>query len=220
MLNKQKIQTAIEINPERVKTLQDISTTAQKITADKSYRRQLSELTGLKPARLDNKTFPIIINAIKAGNYVDTAAQLVGISPTLLKRYLEKGSQEYLQIQDELDEGTLEENEVQLSIYAQLFMVTSQANAESQADLIAMITKAGKSQWAAAAWLLERRHGKQFGKPANVTTSKEIKHTVKTIVDPIKRASSDDEFLALAAGQRQREETRTMKITETTSGEK
>lgn len=212
--------TLADKNPERIQEVKnDISLLSKQTVAETSYRKQLAQLTGLKPAKLDSNTFPIIIKAIKNGNYIETAAQLVGISPTLLKRYLERGSQEYLQIQDELDAGTLEENEIQLSIYAQLFMVTSQATAQSQVDLIEMISKAGKSNWTAAAWLLERRHGKQFGKPANVTTSKEIKHTVKTMVDPIKRANSDDEFLALAAKQQQLQETHTVRITETISNE-
>jgi hypothetical protein len=178
-------------------------------------------LTDAKPAKLDAKNLAVIITLIKAGNHIDTAAQTVGIGSQLIKRYLSIGHDEYETVMQQLEnEEPGEESDVQLSIYAQLYVNVLQAQAYGQAECVEKISKAGMFQWQAAAWLLERRHGKQWGRPATTATTKEVKHTIRTTAPVIKRVRSDDEFLALTQQQTEIQTTiKTVEIKEQTRNE-
>ena len=68
--------------------------------------------------------------------------------------------------------------------YIKFFNAVQQANADGQLDLLAKLEQAGKNDWRAAAWILERRHRKDYGanvdvttdnKPVNITVSYEDK---------------------------------------------
>ena len=174
-------------------------------------------LTNIKPTKLDSKTFPVLIELLKKGNTVDVAASIVGISTDLMRKYLAFGHQEYVQKQEQLDSGELDEEDIELSIQAQLYYIVTQAQAQNQSELLQVITGHGKLNWQAAAWILERRHSKQWGKKPTTTNTKEIKHTIKTTAVPVSRATGDDAFLEMAKQQKQiAESTTTVKMTETT----
>lgn len=174
-------------------------------------------LTNIKPTKLDSKTFPLIIELLKKGNTIDVAASIVGISAELMRKYLAFGHQEYTQKQEMLDSGELDEEDIELSIQAQLYYIVTQAQAQNQAELLQIITGHGKLNWQAAAWILERRHSKQWGRKPTTTNTKEIKHTIKTTAMPVTRATGDDAFLEMAKQQKQLAESTTtvVKMTET-----
>ena len=82
-------------------------------------------LTNIKPTKLDSKTFPVLIELLKKGNTVDVAASIVGISTDLMRKYLAFGHQEYVQKQEQLDSGELDEEDIELSIQAQLYYIVT-----------------------------------------------------------------------------------------------
>lgn len=181
-------------------------------------KTRFSDLIGVKAVKLTTASFELILDALSKGNHIDVAAALAGITPEAMQRYLQRGSQEYNTVLQQIEEGVLEENEVILSIYAELYLAVINAEAKGQNDLVTIIRNESASNWSAAAYLLERRYGKNWAKQST-STSREVeeKRVVKTLIAPTQKASSDKEFMALVQKAQMTEETVTKKYTETTT---
>ena len=90
-----------------------------------------------------------LLDAIRAGNYVETAVAYVGISKETYYKWLRRGAK----------------GEAKFKAFADAVM---QCQAESEARDVAIIGSAAVSQWQAAAWRLERKHPERWGRKDRV----------------------------------------------------
>ena len=102
----------------------------------------MSRKTKLTPERQAK-----IVQAITAGNYLETAARFGGITDRTLHRWMAKGKEE---------PG---------SIYGQFCQAVEKARATAEVRNVALIQKAAEAgNWQAAGWWLERSFPKRFGR--------------------------------------------------------
>lgn len=152
-----------------------------------------------KIIRLNEKNAKIIVDAVAEGNYIETAAQLVGLHPKMVMRYLKNGFIEYEKQMSLLENGIIEEKDLKLTIQGHFYLAVTKARARAQADGINVINKAGKEgAWQAIAWRLERVFPKQFGKKTETKVEGEVKHTIRTVAPKLARVGSEAEFVELA----------------------
>jgi|LakMenEpi03Aug12_release.lakeMendotaPanAssembly.Ray.scaffolds.fasta_scaffold931249_2 transposase len=104
-----------------------------------------------RPTKLNEQTHEAIVTAVRAGNYVETAAQAAGISERTFYHWMERGEADY---ESDLD-----------SPFSQFFQAVEKAKAESEKIDLDLIAKAaGEGNWQAAAWRLERRFKDKWGR--------------------------------------------------------
>lgn len=91
-----------------------------------------------------------ICDAIRMGNYMETAAAFAGISKDTFYRWLKKGAR------------------ARSGIYREFHDAVHKALAEAEVRDVAIIANAAKESWQAAAWRLERRHPERWGKKERI----------------------------------------------------
>lgn len=101
---------------------------------------------GGRPSKLTPEVQAELVKWIKAGNYIETAARLVGVSKRSVFTWLEKG--------DGQKRGR----------YAEFSRAVRGAMAEAEARLILLIDKSANTDWKAAAWRLERQYPDRWGR--------------------------------------------------------
>jgi transposase len=107
---------------------------------------------GGRPTKLTADTQAKIVEAIRAGNYLETAAAYAGVNKASLHRWLKDGRN-----------GK--------SLAAKRFCDSVEAAlASAEVAAVAGITAAGKTQWQALAWRLERMHQHRWGRKDRVET--------------------------------------------------
>jgi transposase len=87
-----------------------------------------------------------VVEAIRGGNYVETAAACAGIGRGTLEDWMQRGRLE----------GT--------GIYAEFAHAVEMARAKAHKDTVAIIRKASFDSWQAAAWWLERSFPDLWGR--------------------------------------------------------
>lgn len=87
-----------------------------------------------------------IVGVLRSGNYAQVAAQCAGIGETTFYRWLQQGEEE------------------ESGIYRDFREAVKNAEAEAEADSVAIIETAGRKEWQARAWLLERKHPYRWGR--------------------------------------------------------
>ncbi len=95
----------------------------------------MARATKLTPERGER-----IEKAVRAGNYLDSAARSAGVHPSTLYRWLQRG--------DEETEG----------IYYDFAQEVRRAEAEAEVHAVAVLRKAMADDWRASLAYLERRH--------------------------------------------------------------
>lgn len=145
------------------KNVGNVSAPANKHNREKGKRAKKILSPGSKdgrPTKLDDEAASKILAYVRAGSYVETAAAAAGINKSTLYAWLKQGAAEI--------EGP--------------FRNFSNAieKAMAEADLIDLthISNAAKTNWQAAAWRLERRNPKHFGRVAE-----ESQRTVRVTVE-------------------------------------
>lgn len=98
-----------------------------------------------RPSKLTPERQKRIVDAIRAGNYVETAAEYAGIGKTTFYRWMEQGEQ------------------ASHGIYREFRDAVMRARAEAEARSVALIQKAAPDDWRAAAWWLERAFPDRWG---------------------------------------------------------
>jgi transposase len=93
-----------------------------------------------RPTKLDPTVAGLIVEALKAGNYLETAAAYAGIDKATLHRWLKDGRA-----------GKSPE-------LVEFCASVEKAVAHAEVIAVASITAAGKRNWQALAWRLERMH--------------------------------------------------------------
>ena len=119
-------------------------------------------------SKLTPETHTKIIGAIKAGNYLETAAAYAGIDQGTLHRWLNRG-------QDETETDPR---------YSQFREAVQNARAEAEARNVALIQRAAnEGTWQAAAWYLERTASNRWGRRAALEVTGEGGGAVQIAVD-------------------------------------
>ena len=100
-----------------------------------------------RPTKLTPALQQKICEAVRAGNYLQTAAAFAGVHKTTLHRWLRFGAEE------------------QRGQYHEFAQAVEKAQADSEARDVALIAKAaGEGVWQAAAWRLERKFPDRWGR--------------------------------------------------------
>lgn len=109
-----------------------------------------------------------IVEAVRAGNFIETAAAFAGLSKQTLYNWLKEGMRE----RDRRENG--EEPDRTKDMYVKFSIDIEQAMAEAEMRDVEIITKAAEQQWQAAAWRLERKFPDRWGKKVAVDAKQEI----------------------------------------------
>jgi hypothetical protein len=109
-------------------------------------------MAGRPPIELTPELQETVIGALKAGNYIETAAALVGVHHDTLREWVKKGRR-----------GDPR--------YEEFAHAVAQAIASAEARDLAVIGRAANEHWQAAAWRLERRFNDRWGRKNDVSLS-------------------------------------------------
>ena len=115
---------------------------------------------GGRPTKLDERTQEKIVSAIKAGNYIETAAAYAGISKNTLYEWLKRGEREKQRV-EKSNKAKIKKSE---EIYVIFTDAVEKALAEAEMRDVLIIGKAAEKEWQAAAWRLERKFPDRWGK--------------------------------------------------------
>jgi hypothetical protein len=99
-----------------------------------------------RPTKLCPEVRDKIVQAIRAGNYIETAAAYAGIAKDTLYAWLRRGAA-----------GTEPE-------YSEFAAAVEQALASAETRDVALIGQAAEKEWQAAAWRLERKFPDRWGR--------------------------------------------------------
>lgn len=100
-----------------------------------------------------------IVEALRNGNYIETAARYAGITPQAFWKWMKRGTEERQAIEDGADPNPDEE------IYVDFVDAVEKARGQSEMRNVGLIQKAAvDGTWQAAAWFLERSYPKRWGR--------------------------------------------------------
>lgn len=108
-----------------------------------------------------------VVQLVKAGNYIDTAAACCGVHTSTLKYWLRKGAQS--------PRGR----------YGIFATAVKEAEAHAEASAVVRVRKFGKTHWQAEAWYLERRLPRKWGRQDRPTEepSREVERAREIMQD-------------------------------------
>lgn len=113
---------------------------------------------GGRPTLLTDAVQEKIEQAMRAGNYLETAAAFAGISARLVRMWLARGAA--AQRRDEQGLGVAPEDQG----FLRFFQAVEEARAMGEVRDVARIVQAGERDWRAAAWRLQHRHPDRWGR--------------------------------------------------------
>lgn len=105
-----------------------------------------------RPSKLTPLVQERIVKALQAGAHPETAARYAGTDRSTYYRWLERGDPDGTESRD--------------APYREFRLAVEQAEAEAELRDVGLIAKAGKHDWRAVAWRLERRHRERWGRAA------------------------------------------------------
>src|SRR5579862_9343198 len=103
-----------------------------------------------RPSKLTPENAQRVLDCIRAGNYLETAAAYAGISKSSLFSYLRRG------------------NRQRRGKYRDFLEAVERALAESEIRDVLTVERASKTDWKAAAWRLERKFPARWGRRMQV----------------------------------------------------
>lgn len=113
-----------------------------------------------RPTKLTPERMKRIVDAIRAGNYLDTAAEYGGISHQTFYNWMDRGRTEKERVEGD-GRTKVREDE---AIFVEFFESVTRARAEAETRNVALIQQASREDWRAAAWFLERSFQERWGK--------------------------------------------------------
>jgi transposase len=101
-----------------------------------------------RPSKLTDDVQTKILQAIQAGNWLETASAYAGVDASTVRRWMAKG-----------------ESEDSEEPYRAFCALIKQARAQAEIRAVALIQKAAQDgTWQASAWYLERSHPDRWGR--------------------------------------------------------
>lgn len=178
--------------------------------------KQQRKLAGGRPTKLTPEVQEVIVSAIRAGNYIETAAALAGISKDALYDWLKKGNDPYgfakariyREFADAVKKAVAESEERDLAIIqraAEGYEVvrkraTTRRNEETgKLEVVEQSVEQSRDfSWTAAAWRLERKFPDRWARRDHVQVSgdKEAPLIVQQQADPYSGRNLSELMLA------------------------
>ena len=115
-----------------------------------------------RPSKLSPEIAAVIADTVSAGCTIDSSVKAAGVSPASYFSWLARGAKARKRKDIMEDAGV--EWDYEDRIYLEFLDKITCAKAKSEAALVAKIHEAGKDDWRAYAFLLERRFPNQWGK--------------------------------------------------------
>lgn len=112
-----------------------------------------------RPTKLTQELQDKIVDVIRAGNYIETAASFAGLSKNTLYDWMKRGARERERI-DNTGKKMLKKEQP----FVEFSDAIEKALAEAEMRDVLRIGEASKSDWKAAAWRLERKFPQRWGK--------------------------------------------------------
>lgn len=101
-----------------------------------------------------------IVDALKMGNYIETASALAGVHKSTVYDWLKRGAREKDRINKSPNARMKKEEEP----FVRFSDVVEKAMAEAEQRDLLIIAKASQQDWKASAWRLERRFPHRWGR--------------------------------------------------------
>lgn len=108
-------------------------------------------MTAGRPTKLTPELQAEICKVLAAGNYLETACAFVGVSKVTVRNWIKAGARQ------------------KKGQYSEFLNAIKKAMAQAELSDVATIKAAGKENWQAAAWRLERKNYKRWGRKDKVT---------------------------------------------------
>ena len=119
-----------------------------------------------RPHKLDEDKIARVVEALRAGNYMETAAAYAGISKSILYKWLANGREVRQKVAKGGIASDLEAKQLEL------LDAVEKARAEAEVRNVHLIQQAAQGgTWQAAAWFLERSHPGKWGRREKVEMS-------------------------------------------------
>jgi hypothetical protein len=116
-----------------------------------------------RPTSLTPEVSTRILDIIKAGGYVEAAAQAAGVSRSTFHAWFDRGHPDGVVTDPEKpDERVRRKDDEPFRVFR---AKVEQAKAEGEAINVARVSAAAVKDWKAAAWILERTHPDRWGGP-------------------------------------------------------
>lgn len=106
-----------------------------------------------RPTKLTRDMHDQIVDHVRQGNYIDTAAALCGVTRESITNWVRRG------------------REAKHGVYREFFIAITRAQAETEMRLLALIDGQAAGDWRAAAWRLERIRRSRYSE------KKRLEHT-------------------------------------------
>ena len=135
-----------------------------------------------RPTKLTKELTEEIAQYLRAGNYIETTAALVGINRDSIYEWLKRGAAE----QERLIKNPRARLRKREELYVEFSDTVKKAQAQSEAMLVGLIGKAASKNWTAAAWRLERKFPDKWGRTERNTAQAQddpVKELAKQIQD-------------------------------------
>ncbi len=110
------------------------------------------------------------------GNYDYVIAGAIGIGRRTFYTWLKRGEEDY-------ERGVS-------SLYRQFYEAMEESRSFAETEAVKGILEAGKKQWQALAWFLERRYPERWGLKKRSDDPDEQDATLKELVDAIRKAAN------------------------------
>lgn len=120
-----------------------------------------------RPTKLTPEVHKAIVDAIREGNYLATAAEYGGVTRQSVWGWMQRGRDE---VQRVAADGRRSVRESERP-YVNFFNAVTRARAEAEAKSVELIRGASHDDWRAAAWFLERSFQERWG------NKQKIEHT-------------------------------------------
>lgn len=135
-----------------------------------------------RPTKLTKELIEEIATYLRAGNYIETTAHLVGVHRDSIYEWLKRGNAEIARV-SKSNRARIRKRE---EIFVEFTDTVKKAQAQAEAMLVAQIGKASEKNWTAAAWRLERKYPDRWGRTErNVAQTQDdpLKDLAKQIQD-------------------------------------
>lgn len=142
-----------------------------------------------RPTKLTPELQAEMVNIIRVGNYVETACAYVGLNKSTFYDWLKRGARELDRIKQNPKARIRKEEE----IFVEFSNAIKKAEAEAEARDVLIIGKAAETQWQAAAWRLERRLPKKWGRSRPYQEDEDRDSKVIQIIELKRNEDQDDE---------------------------
>ena len=103
-----------------------------------------------RPTKLTTELMNEIAQYLRAGNYIETTAALVGIHRDSVYEWLKRGNAEIERV-SKSNRAKIRKRE---AIFVEFTDTVKKAQAQSEAMLVGLIGQAAQKNWTAAAWRL------------------------------------------------------------------